>query len=196
MAANNQGSWYVDTDGDYDVDITTPYGWGLGGSALHADRVVTAPAADVSSLKDSDLQPIISEALARWAAAGLNATDLNKLTQVQFVVTDIRGSYLGEAMGNRIYLDVNAAGNGWFVDSTPAANEEFAASSGRGQLQAVDPRAVDRIDLLTVVEHELGHIAGLDDLDALADSLMSGVLGVGVRRDLYLDYVEPALAVS
>ena len=52
----------------------------------------------------------------------------------------------------------------------------------RQQLQAVDPRAVDRIDLLTVVEHELGHIAGLDDLDALADDLMSGVLGVGVRR--------------
>ena len=49
------------------------------------------------------------------------------------------------------------------------------------QLRAIDPRAVDRIDLLTVVEHELGHVAGLGDLDASADNLMSGVLGVGVR---------------
>ena len=47
----------------------------------------------------------------------------------------------------------------------------------------MDPRAVDRIDLLTVVEHELGHIAGLGDLDALANNLMSGTLGVGVRRE-------------
>ena len=46
----------------------------------------------------------------------------------------------------------------------------------------MDPRALDRIDLLTVVEHELGHIAGLGDMDALADDVMNGVLGAGVRR--------------
>jgi hypothetical protein len=49
-------------------------------------------------------------------------------------------------------------------------------------LQAIDPRALDRIDLLTVVEHELGHVVGFDDLDALSDKLMSGLLDVGVRR--------------
>jgi hypothetical protein len=43
-------------------------------------------------------------------------------------------------------------------------------------------RAVDRIDLLTVVEHELGHVAGLDDLDPFADNLMSGSLASGIRR--------------
>jgi predicted Zn-dependent protease len=41
---------------------------------------------------------------------------------------------------------------------------------------------VDHIDLLTVVEHELGHIVGLSDNDALPDDIMDGVLGVGVRR--------------
>jgi len=46
----------------------------------------------------------------------------------------------------------------------------------------VDPRALDHIDLLTVVEHELGHIAGLSDSDALPNDIMDGVLGVGVRR--------------
>ena len=49
-------------------------------------------------------------------------------------------------------------------------------------MQAVDPQAVDHIDLLTVVEHELGHIAGLGDLDAMSDDVMNGVLGTGVRR--------------
>jgi hypothetical protein len=51
------------------------------------------------------------------------------------------------------------------------------------QLHAVDPRAVDRIDLLTVVEHELGHVAGLDDLDS-ANSPMAERPGTGVRRDI------------
>jgi hypothetical protein len=32
-----------------------------------------------------------------------------------------------------------------------------------------------------VVEHELGHVAGLSD-DALAGDIMNGVLGTGARR--------------
>jgi hypothetical protein len=101
---------------------------------------------------------------------------------VRVVIGDLPGSYLGEAKGNTVYIDASAAGYGWFVDPTPAADEEFAASAGKQPSRAIDPRAVDQIDLLTVVEHELGHVAGFADLDALADTLMSGVLGVGVRR--------------
>ena len=62
-------------------------------------------------------------------------------------------------------------------------DEEFTPSPSNQQLQAIDPRAVDRIDLLTVVEHELGHVAGLGDLDASVNDLMSGMLGAGVRRN-------------
>ena len=82
-----------------------------------------------------------------------------------------------------IYIDSNAAGYGWFVDPTPAADEEFTASPSARQLQAVDPRAVDRIDLLTVVEHELGHVVGLSDLASSANNLMSRTLSAGVRRN-------------
>ena len=115
--------------------------------------------------------------------AGLDAATVQKLTQVQFVINDLPDGILGEEAGNLISLDRNAAGNGWFVDSTRAADEEFALSGSSPQLKAVDPRALDRIDLLSVVEHELGHVAGLTDLDALADDVMNGVLGVGVRRN-------------
>jgi hypothetical protein len=52
-----------------------------------------------------------------------------------------------------------------------------------GHLRAIDPRAVDRIDLLSVVEHELGHIAGLDDTDLLAGGLMDRTLSRGIRRN-------------
>ncbi len=140
------------------------------------------PAQNVPALAQTDLQPIVNEAITLWSQAGLSAAEVQKLRQAQFVISDLRGAELGETDGNVIYLDTNAAGNGWFIDPTPASNEEFSGPAGSLQLRAVDPRALDRIDLLTVVEHELGHIVGLTDLDALADDVMNGVLGVGVRR--------------
>ena len=143
-------------------------------------------------LSQTDLQPIVSEAIARWTSAGLDAATLAKLAQVQFVISDLPGSYLGEAEANQIYIDSNAAGYGWFVDPTPAADEEFTASPSTKQLQAVDPRAVDHIDLLTVVEHELGHVAGLGDLDASVNDLMSGLLDTGTRRNA--SHVDAVLA--
>jgi hypothetical protein len=128
------------------------------------------------------LQPIVSAAIARWAEAGTPANVLASMGQAQVSVAELPGAYLGEEAGNRIYLDSDAAGYGWFVDSTPNADGEFTRLGHESQLQALDPRAVDRIDLLTVVEHELGHLAGLDDLDPASVSLMSGQLGTGVRR--------------
>jgi hypothetical protein len=53
--------------------------------------------------------------------------------------------------------------------------------------------AFGRMDLLTVVEHELGHVLGLSDLDpqAVPHSLMTQTLDTGVRR---LPAPEPAVA--
>lgn len=152
-----------------------------GGSALvAADGPVAA--SDAGSLNQADLKPIVAEAIARWADAGLDAASLGKLARVEFAIGDLSGSLLGLAAGNRVWLDRDAAGHGWFIDPTPAADEEFAPSGTGSQLTALDPRAVDQIDLQTVVAHELGHIAGFADLDAQGESLMSRALGTGVRR--------------
>ncbi len=153
-----------------------------------------AASVNAPALTSANLQPIVSEALARWAKAGLAASAIEKLTHVEFVLADLPGSELGEAVANRVYIDRNAAGHGWFIDSTPALDEEFRLSSSNQRLEAVDPRAVDQIDLLTVVEHELGHIAGFDDLDVLADNLMCGELGNGIRRNAYRDHIGVILA--
>jgi hypothetical protein len=155
--------------------------WTAAGQAeMAAARGPDGP--DVPVLAPGDLQPIVQEAIGLWSQAGLSAADIQKLRQSHFVVTDLPGSCLGETEGNVIYLDANAAGNGWFIDPTPAANEEFVARAGSSQLRAVDPQALDQIDLLTVVEHELGHIVGLGDNSARPDDIMNGVLGVGTRR--------------
>jgi large repetitive protein len=130
--------------------------------------------------------PILLEAKRQWAVA--NGTQiLEALSGVRVQVADLPEGLLAKTEGKTIFLDRDAAGRGWFVDPTPTKDDEYvsephAERQQYGQLRAVDPQAVDRIDLLTVVEHELGHIAGLDDLDLLADNLMSGVLATGVRR--------------
>ena len=140
------------------------------------------PAAGTPSLTQGQLQPIVQEAIARWKNAGLDAATLARMGRAQFVIGDLPGAELGEDDANLVVLDGDAAGNGWFVDPTPSSDEEFAVSPGSSQMTAIDPRAVDHIDLLSVVEHELGNVAGLDDLDAAADSVMADVLGVGIRR--------------
>jgi uncharacterized delta-60 repeat protein len=82
-------------------------------------------------------------------------------------------------------ISISYVGTVKFGASSTSLTEKVAAAlmvDAKSELLAIDARAVDRIDLLTVVEHELGHIAGLKDLDALTDDLMSGVLGAGARR--------------
>jgi hypothetical protein len=154
------------------------------GSALQAAAPALAVAPGTTNLTQNALQPLVQAAIARWAAAGASPPTLSTMQNTPVVVTDLPGSYLGELYGGTITIDQNAAGYGWFVDPTPNQDQEFAAQRGTAQLQAVDPRAVDHMDLLTVVEHELGHTAGMDDLDASATSLMSGQLETGILRDV------------
>ncbi len=165
--------------------------WNGSASALHtaSETVSRSPAAGI--VAESALEPIVAEAVARWADAGLASSTVSLLASAKVVVRDLPGSTLALTDGKTIYVDRDAAGHGWFVDATPAVDEEFAAASGSRQLQAIDPAAVDRIDLLTVVEHELGHLAGFNDLDASVENLMSGLLDVGVRRGADAASVPP-----
>ena len=68
------------------------------------------------------------------------------------------------------------------LDGSGLTLEKVVRIARNGETVALDPKAVDRIDLLTVVEHELGHMLGLSDLDASVGSLMSGQLANGTRR--------------
>jgi hypothetical protein len=87
-------------------------------------------------------------------------------------------------------LSPNAAGYGWFVDATPGQDEEFGAD---GAALAGGP-AAGRMDLLSVVLHELGHLAGRADDDGT--DLMAGTLALGTRRLGGIDAVFAEAAQS
>jgi len=81
-----------------------------------------------------------------------------------------------------IIIDRNAADYGWFVDRAPRRHEEFRPTAIPGEHRVINAMVWDQIDLMTVVEHELGHIAGLDDLLDHGTGLMADTLPVGIRR--------------
>ena len=132
--------------------------------------------------------------MASWAAIGLDQRIIASLVKVEYVITDLPGAMLGLAEHSTIYIDYNAAGHGWFVDRTPAVDEEFEKFDTGESLRASNPASVDRMDLLTAVSHELGHILGLEDLDSLADSLMSSLLERGVRHRIGAAEIDAVFA--
>ena len=136
------------------VAISSPPGGVASGQAAvpatSSQSTVTAAASPATApstpLTLNSLKPVASEAIARWAGAGLNAGHSPELDQVPFVIGGLPGSSLGQAAGNRIALDTNAAENDGLVDSTPARSETVTPSKNNQPLPAVDPRAVDRIE--------------------------------------------------
>jgi VCBS repeat-containing protein len=131
-----------------------------------------------AALTEAQLGAIADEAIRRWLASGITAAQASQLAGVKLSIADLPGLELGRAEGALATLDVDAAGHGWFVDPTPGDDEEFVPASAG--LRAVDPLAVDRMDLLTAVAHEFGHILGLEDV--AAGSVMAGKLQPGQRQ--------------
>ncbi len=139
-------------------------------------RLAGAPAAGgaAPALTEAQLAPVVAAAAARWVAAGVPAEAVQAaLSRFTVRIDDLPGSDLGSAGDGQVRIDRDAAGHGWFVDSTPSDDTEFAPG-------LADSPAAGRVDLLTVVAHELGHALGLDS-DA-SDNLMGEFLAPGVRR--------------
>jgi hypothetical protein len=155
---------------------TSPQEAAGGAVALRPGAVLLTPAL---------LGPVEAEAVVLWAAAGLDAAQLSVLRTAPVQIVDLPAPYLGLTGAGVIQLDRDAAGYGWFVDPTPATAEEFQAAPGQeGLVALVGSQAAGRMDLLTVVAHEMGHLLGLPDVpEAQAPGdLMDQTLEPGVRR--------------
>lgn len=145
-----------------------------------------APGSNVglSSLTQSQLDPIVAEAKARWSTIGLTAEQSQLLQQTTVTITNLPDVFLGRNIGTSVEIDTTAAGHGWFIDPSPADNQEFSVVAGPTELKTSTQPVAGRMDLLTVVMHELGNVLGFDDVPAASasNSLMTEFLTPGTRR--------------
>ncbi|WP_210190269.1 cadherin repeat domain-containing protein [Bradyrhizobium sp. NAS96.2] len=163
---------------------------GFGASPmLAADGGVQAAVANPGEthLTQSELNSVVSAAIAQWVKAGVDSDQLAALHAVTFSVADLGGQIVGLESAGHITIDTDAAGHGWFVDPTPSDNFEFThALNASGSSLQTDPStaAAGHLDLLTAVVHELGHVLGLPDLTSASDAndLMYIDLADGERR--------------
>ena len=152
-------------------------------------------------LTEAELAPVAQEAVAIWAATGLSAAQVDSLNAVQYHIGTLGGGVLGlTGLGAQVVsLDATADGYGWFLDSMPGDDSAFGNVVAPFELQAsLGSPAFGRMDLLTVVEHELGHVLGLSDLDpqSVPHDLMTETLATGVRRlptTSIANVIEPGL---
>jgi hypothetical protein len=135
-------------------------------------------------LSQADLDGTVQAALARLQQAGVSQDVLDRLAGTTAVLEWLAPGQLGAASpsAHQIMLSPDAAGHGWFVDRTPLQDEEFS-----GGQALPGSTAASREDLLTVVLHELGHLAGLPDNDG--SGLMGELLPEGTRPTGALDRV-------
>jgi hypothetical protein len=142
----------------------------------------------VDFLTEAQLAPVVAQARQFWAAV-LGPDRAAALESLPVVIGDLPQGRLGALIGGVIVIDGTAAGRGWFIDSTPTDSSEFAARRGSNKLVATrSSPAYGRMDLLTVVTHELGHALGLDHE---AGGVMSETVRAGERQT---DEAAPAAA--
>jgi fibronectin type 3 domain-containing protein len=175
------GQWFLDANGvpgwqsedlvlAYNIGAASPIvRRGIFSQPLRASAI--GPLAS-STPDHSDLESTVASAIGLWQGSGVPASTTNTWKSGRISFVDLPDDLLGVALSDRILLDRDAAGWGWFVDPTPTSDEEF--KDGKG----IEEQARVGIDLLSVVLHELGHAFGWVD-DAGSDSDVMGHVDAG-----------------
>ncbi|HBL44118.1 MAG TPA: hypothetical protein DDZ90_12070, partial [Planctomycetaceae bacterium] len=126
------------------------------------------------SQADEALQNAINDVSPEFSAESQQ-----QLASVNIEVVDLSGTALGQVKSNTIYLDMNAAGYGWFVDETPWDHSEFQHDSNLSLIALPGHEAEILVDLWTVIRHELGHLLAHEHV---GDGIMEATLDLGTRK--------------
>jgi hypothetical protein len=177
-------TWYLRDGASPGAPDHTPFSYGvgtwqpLGGAWIKAgtpQRSVVAGTGDgVEALRAEQLAPVVASALVLLQQAGVSG---ERLATADFQVANLPRSLLAETVGSLVTVDATAQGLGWFTapkEVTPAG----------------------RYDLLTVVLHELGNVAGMVEVAGSGwdADLLAELLAPSVRRTEHLDAVFSRLS--
>lgn len=147
-------------------------------------------------ISTSSVQSAASNTVEWWVNAGLSTASHAFLTSANYLPLTQSGATLGSAENGFIFIDLTAAGIGWFIDPTPFLDEEYELSPD-GILRAIPGGIADgKYDLLTVLAHEQGHLLGLNHpADSIGSSVMTELLEPGIRRKPTADDLDLLFAV-
>ncbi|MEW4453870.1 peptidylprolyl isomerase [Bremerella sp. JC817] len=157
-----------------------------------SSNLILAPIQAAVPVTQSLTQSVVEQVTGNLPNSVVSPSLTSDAQVVTIQIVDLDGSQLAKTVGNTIYLDHNAAGWGWFVDPTPQDSSEFQYDSESNRLIA--SAAASKIDLVSVLMHELGHIAGLAHSD---EGLMSSVILPGERLlDLQSDPLDETFYIA
>jgi hypothetical protein len=144
------------------------------------------------------LDELMDAAVMLWTD-GLGANDprLALLADTRVGTVNLPANEIGHAEGNVILLDADAAGHGWFIDVSPMQSSEFSVRLDRNVFGAArSSEAFGRMDLLTVLLHEIGHVLGFGHDDAARYAVMHEELEAGARYALAESKPGPKAGVA
>jgi hypothetical protein len=139
------------------------------------------PADTAAAITQSQLQGIVAEAISHWETVVGDVPGITAMEHESAQVTNLSSGYLGLTTPESILIDADAAGYGWYVQPTGAASDFRSLGDFGSLLETAIPGspAAGKMDLLTVVTHELGHLLGYQD-DHMA-GIMQQTLTAGTR---------------
>ena len=120
-------------------------------------------------VNDAQIKHVVDAAICWWEDHGITAEQLAQLKAATVEITelghDVQGWWLGASTGSLITIDDDAADHGWSLGLEGVAH--------------------NKVDLLSVLVHEMGHVLGKSDED------MGSTLAVGERMLPELSVTPP-----